>query len=486
MGSRTVKNYPSPRLMDVIGATNQSPPEAIGELVANSFDARVGKNKLSISVDMRNGHIVVIDNGKGMTFSVLEKAVCIAEDMSKHIEKGESTKGHFGMGFKTSCATLGKYYEIYTRPVEEDIEYHVAFDINDYSNRPAGADAWDVVIDDSPHFDMSPLKDSKNGTAFVISQLKDQNITVSAVLNYLGEAFKSHLEHGDEICIIDSLGEHKAVPKKYSFVPGTKVIIDEVFGPNNKYRVTGWAALDLQTHNDGHYGFNIYRHEQLIETWDKSWFRAHLMTSRIIGEVNMDFLDATFYKQGIQQSEDWIVVSTYMKTFLKPLVSASQQLSRQGNINKPAEVKNVVSQLDKVYQIENTTASQHKDNEKTDNPKKEDKPSVTEKVKNIARMNSLLLAEEGEVEITYLEISDRNTKSPFDYIFVPGDDDTHAELQVVMYISHPLWNKKTDNDVIKMLAAYDAIYRMLVEKIGFDTSEALRIRNDWISQNTGV
>ena len=103
MGKRIVKNYPSPRLMETIGATNQSPQEAIGELVANCFDARYNDEKLDISIDLRDNRIIVVDNGKGMTSEVLEKAVCIAEDMSQHIERGEGAKGHFGMGFKTTC-----------------------------------------------------------------------------------------------------------------------------------------------------------------------------------------------------------------------------------------------------------------------------------------------------------------------------------------------------------------------------------------------
>ena len=45
MGKTVVKNYPSPRLMETIGATNQKPAEAIGELVANSFDARIEAEK---------------------------------------------------------------------------------------------------------------------------------------------------------------------------------------------------------------------------------------------------------------------------------------------------------------------------------------------------------------------------------------------------------------------------------------------------------
>lgn len=115
MGKHVVKNYPSPRLMETIGATNQSVPEAIGELVANCFDARVNQNKIDIIIDLRDEEIKVIDNGKGMTVDVLEKAVCIAEDMSKHMERGEGAKGHFGMGFKTSCSTLGRFYEIFTK-----------------------------------------------------------------------------------------------------------------------------------------------------------------------------------------------------------------------------------------------------------------------------------------------------------------------------------------------------------------------------------
>ncbi len=274
MGKRIVKNYPSPRLMETIGATNQSPQEAIGELVANCFDARIKDEILEISIDLRNNRIVVMDNGKGMTSEILEKAVCIAEDMSKHIERGDGAKGHFGMGFKTSCSTLGMFYEIYTRPYGEDVEFHTSFNIAEYSSRPSGADAWDVVIDDGKPTMKSPLKNATHGTAFVISKLKiEEDFPVSAVLEYIGDAFKGHIEKGDCISVIDENGRHQAMPKVYDFLPGTKVMIDEKFGPNNKYHVTGWVAIDKQTHNNGFYGFNIYRKGHLVLTHDKSWFR---------------------------------------------------------------------------------------------------------------------------------------------------------------------------------------------------------------------
>ena len=483
MGKRVVKNYPSPRLMETIGATNQNPPEAIGELVANSFDARIGTEKLNIIVDMRNDMVAVIDNGKGMTFEVLEKAVCIAEDMSQHIERGEGAKGHFGMGFKTSCSTLGRYYEIYTRPADEEIEYHVGFDISDYSKRPSGADAWDIVIEDLKPSNDSPLKNLDHGSAFVISKLKDKNIMVSAVLSYLGEAFKGHIETGDIIRVIDDSGSHDAIPKKYSFIPGTKVEIDEIFGPNDKYRVKGWMALDSQTHNDGLYGFNIYRHGQLVEKWDKSWFRAHLMTSRIIGEVDMDFLDATFYKQGVQQSEDWEIVKYHMKEFLKPLVAASNNVRKKGNINNPTELKKIISNLSKDYDLPLPDDDVFPDNSKTKG--KDGKQKVGEKIKTIIKEQSLILDDEEEIRITYLEKNNEGTYgAPFDYIF--SDEDENSELQVVMFKEHPLWQKKIDSDVIEILATSDAIYRVLVEKLGRDTNEALKIRNEWMNQRVSI
>ena len=493
MSQRVVKNYPSPRLMETIGATNQKPAEAIGELVANSFDARIDTEKLSIVVDMRDGKIIVLDNGKGMTSEVLERAVCIAEDMSRYIERSEGAKGHFGMGFKTSCSTLGRYYEIFTRPVGENREYHVGFDISDYSRRPAGADAWDIVIEDEEPSDSSPLGKAEHGTAFVISRLKDKNIIVSAVLSYLGEAFKGHLETGDKIILIDDSGTYEAEPKKYNFIKGTRIEINEVFGPNDKYKVTGWMALDSQIHNDGLYGFNIYRHNQLVEKWDKSWFRSHLMTSRIIGEVNMDFLDATFYKQGVQQSEDWQFVALHMKEFLKPLVTASNKVSKKGNINKPEELKKIVTDLNEDYDcdiddIEGMDFVEEPKDKKEKKGKTGSTGSINEAIKTIVKEKTLILSDETEVEITYLEKdSPRNIQAPFDYIFSEASefDEDRSELQVITFKDHPLWEKKVDKDVIKILATYDAIYRVLVEKLGYDTSDALKIRNQWMASRTG-
>lgn len=485
MGKRVVKNYPSPKLMEKIGATNQLPQEAIGELVANCFDARYKDEKLDITIDMTGNQIIVKDNGKGMTSEILEKAVCIAEDMSNYIERGEEAKGHFGMGFKTSCSTLGYYYEIFTRPAGEEVEYHTVFDIKDYSVRPSGSNAWDVEIEDFKPSPTSPLKKQLHGTAFVIKEIKNKNFPVSAVLEYLGEAFKGHIEKGDSISVIDETGKYPATPRKINFLKGTKVIINEIFGPGNKYKITGWVAIDTQTHNNGFYGFNIYRKGQLVLTHDKTWFRAHLMTSRIIGEVNMDFLDATFYKQGVQQSEEWNYVSSYMREYLKGVVTASYDLSRKGNINKPAERKEIIAKLAAEYTI-SQEGDEMKDGDApgatTAEPPKAS-PGIHETIKHSVNEKSLKFEDGTEIKITFIEKEEHASNvGPYDYIFDPLQEP--AELQVLVYTEHPLWKKKIDSEVRKIVAVSDAIYRTLVVELGVDSRKALSIRNEWVTQRT--
>ena len=208
------------------------------------------------------------------------------------------------------------------------------------------------------------------------------------------------------------------------------------------------------------------------------------MTSRIIGEVNMDFLDATFYKQGVQQSEDWEYVAIHMREYLKGVVAASYDLSRKGNINKPAERKAIISQLGKEYSINNDGEDVLSDNS-DNNPNDDAKPStsINNTVKSIVTEKSLILEDESEIHITFVEKEeDGHDVGPYDYIFDLAQEP--QELQVLVFKNHPLWRKKIDSEVRKIIATSDAIYRTLVVELGVDSRKALTIRNEWVSQRT--
>ena len=58
--------------------------------------------------------------------------------------------------------------------------------------------------------------------------------------------------------------------------------------------------------------------------------------------------------------------------------------------------------------------------------------------------------------------------------------DIFIELQVIVFKNHPLWKMKVEDKAKVVLAVQDSIYRLLVEKLQFDTAKALKIRNEWL------
>ena len=137
-----------------------------------------------------------------------------------------------------------------------------------------------------------------------------------------------------------------ATPHNYDFVAETaRCPSTSPSARRTSIQITGWVALDKQTHNDGDYGFNIYRRRPTRPDLVPGLVRGHLMTSRIIGEVHMDFIDAAVFSQGLQQSDLWRQASAEMKEFLKPVVKASRELSRKDNIHSPVLARHIVDEL---------------------------------------------------------------------------------------------------------------------------------------------
>ena len=96
---------------------------------------------------------------------------------------------------------------------------------------------------------------------------------------------------------------------------------------------------------------------------------------------------------------------------------------------------------------------------------------------------SLFLEDGSEIHITYLEKEeDGHEVGPFDYILDMYQE--LQELQVLVYKDHPLWRKKIDGEVRRIIATSDAIYRSLVEELSVESRKALKIRNEWVSQRT--
>ena len=69
--------------------------------------------------------------------------------------------------------------------------------------------------------------------------------------------------------------------------------------------------------------------KQLVEAWNKDFLRAHLMSSRVVGEIDLPFVAANFHKLGFNKtSEEWRLVKKYMTEALKPAVKASGRMAQ--------------------------------------------------------------------------------------------------------------------------------------------------------------
>lgn len=471
MPTKSYRNPPSPKLLEKIGATNLTLADAIAEIVANSFDA-ASDDKVLVEIDVDSEQVSVVDNGVGMSEDVLVEAVKLGVDMSEVVAKKAGAKGKFGLGMKTACASMGRWWAVYTRPVGSNSEYRVVFDLAEWERRPDSSDAWTIDIEELEAGGEGPLGSRPHGTAVLVRKLRTKDPMAGAVLKKMGEAFKPHLEQGDTI----KVNGDDAEPHTYHFVPDSKIPVQVRFGPAEEYEITGWVAIDQQTHNDGQYGFNIYRHDQLVQTWNQDWFRGHLMTSRIIGEVHMDFIDATFFKQGLQQSDLWRMASAEMEEFMKPIVRASRELSRAGNINNPVKRSSVVADM----RAEAGVAGQPASVEPVDCGEAGEVPAdsgTRELPKLQVNVEALVLEDGSRISLSLVETDMTSVGPPYDYLW---DGGSPMSLQAVLNTAHPLFVGSKDVEQLRKLAVADSILRCLVDKCGMEGRRSVEARNAWL------
>lgn len=471
---------PDPTLMEDIGLTSFTVPEAIIELVANSIDARVYLNDgnpeeiegqpLQIEIYVSPEEIRVIDDGLGMTKDVLKEAVRLGVKMDAITSRTTARKGMFGLGMKTACASLGRHWSVITRPRGGDTQFSVEFDLTEWRRNAGNRDfKWVVTIDEADP-QGGPLADRPHGTAIVVRNLRDQDPLAGAVLDKVGQAYKPHIESGDSIRVN---GEEARSPD-YAFIPESYQDIDIVVDEEQGHRVRGWVALDSKTHNDGSYGLNLYRENQLLESWNKSWFRAHLMTSRIIGEAHLDFVPANFYKKGFRtESQEWRLASSHMKAFLKPLARASQDMARN---------KKDSTRVARALQGLNMAMGKVTDVSPGDVESSTDGPGGNSSTENEAPVGVLveehvLVLEDGEkVSLTHLIEDLDSEETPWDYLF----DSKSQELQAIVNSSSRLFNTIKDEQFLGMLALADSVAHFLMAERGFTATKAREIRNRWL------
>ena len=470
----TKKRYsiiPDVRLLRDIGSANYTVPEAVSELIANSMDARFEHEPLEVRVGIDSDSISVVDNGKGMTEKVLAEAMRLSAQMDEVTGNTVNRKGMYGLGMKAACSSLGNIWKIVTRPPGDDNQYSVIIDLKSWLNQ-SNREAWEIEVYSETFEPNGPLTGLDHGTSIVVSALRDDFTMPTAVSEKLSMAYKPHLESGDVIEVNDV----HVLPKSFDLLENRKWKIDL---PVGEYRVTGWYGLDSKTHNDGHYGLNIYRLGQLVEPWNKDFIKSHLMSSRVVGEIDLPFISANFHKLGFHKgSEEWRLVKQAMTELLRHAVKASGDMAK--NKNDDLRQAKAIKGLDIALGIASGQSSPSvqeepspgKNTNQSGQGSSTNRSSKSEVTGGLDGLN--LEGESFTLSYTFQELPDETI--PWDYIY----DRNSRDLQAVINTRSTVYEKVDDEVFIGALALAEAVVGFLINERGYDYEKALEIRNRWI------
>ncbi len=96
---------------------------ALCDIIDNSIDA--GATKISLYMD--KDKIMIVDNGKGMTFSILDEALKLGSDI---IRENNTTLGKFGMGLSTASMSIADKTTVLTKSLRVEPILKSSVDIN--------------------------------------------------------------------------------------------------------------------------------------------------------------------------------------------------------------------------------------------------------------------------------------------------------------------------------------------------------------------
>lgn len=462
---------PDIRLLVDIGSANYTVPEAISELVANSMDARNAEDSMEVEVGISPEAISIVDNGNGMRENVLGEALRLSAQMDQVTGNTETRKGMYGLGLKAACSSLGRLWQIVTRPPGDPNQYSVEVDLEQWLQQ-SDRHAWEVEVTAAPYDPQGPLSDRPHGTSIVVMRLRENFTMSTAVSEKLGMAYKPHLEMGDQI----EVNGKPVFAKEYNLLEGRRWEVDI---PVGDMRIKGWVGLDSKTHNDGLYGINIYRLGQLVEAWNKDFLRSHLMSSRVVGEIELPFVNANFHKLGFYKgSEEWKQVKAAMTDFLKPVVKASGDMAK--NKNDDLRQAKAIKGLDNALGIVTSSLGQptsFKSSGSSGGGSEQDSSSRATSGERFVGGGLENLDLEGEsftLGYSLRELEDDTI--PWDYVY----DAKTKDLQAIINTKSRIYERVDEEEFIGALALSEAVVGFLINQRGFDYGKAQEIRNRWL------
>lgn len=357
---------PDPRVLPMLGEINIDQWRCIAELIDNSVDGFLKASRdlqplpaprvevILPVADKDGAHVRILDNGRGMSPDVLEKAVRAGWSGNNPID----SLGLFGMGFNIATARLGSVTEVWTTRKGETEWHGLSIDFDELRRQRHFK---------TPHLKRAKADPELHGTEISIKRLKPEqrkwlsrNANQTSLRKRLSQAYSAMLrQNGVPISFelfVNSKrvearrhcvwNEDKVVPSVgginvHAVTPINHALTDRLYCTNcmtwiadgaedqpcpicsshgtvlkRSRKVTGW--LGIQRYLDqNEYGIDFIRNGRKIEIGNKDLFAWHDGESeeqeypiddqrgrgRIVGEIHIDHCRVSYAKDRFDRAD---------------------------------------------------------------------------------------------------------------------------------------------------------------------------------------
>lgn len=163
---------------------------AIADIIDNSFDA--GADGVNVLIDDK--HIIIVDDGYGMSQDIMKEAIKLGSDTSKE----QSCLGKFGMGLVTASISMGRKLEVFSKTIDDDEPSKVVLDL-DYIEE---TNNWVGISEPADDEEAKLLISLGHGTIVKISQLDSIKAgVIPSLTKHLRLVFRNFLMAGREITV---------------------------------------------------------------------------------------------------------------------------------------------------------------------------------------------------------------------------------------------------------------------------------------------
>ncbi|MDD5376615.1 MAG: ATP-binding protein [Candidatus Gracilibacteria bacterium] len=287
IGTKFIDITPNKSIYRKLGRSSHSFNESIAELIDNSIDAitleqKAGKEKLQIKISLyeKTKVIHIEDNGKGMNEKEASNALILAQSNKVKEELGE-----YGFGLKTAALSLGSTFTVSTGQAHTGIGFNFKYDEKEWEDNPEIS--W-------TNFPINHIEKQSedHGTKIIIEKLKIKlNNTKITTLKYdLGKRYRGFI-HGGMVDIF--VNNKKCEPENTRWADGypNDFEIETKFG-----KIIGKIGLMIEGNQKGLYGFDLFKNQRMIRTFEKFAIPTHPTSARIMGEIHLDFVEVTHEK----------------------------------------------------------------------------------------------------------------------------------------------------------------------------------------------